>query len=104
MMEAAEAIESYVSRGRAAFDSDPAIRDAILYQIIVIGEAAKGALAAEPRLERIHADIDWSPVVRMRDRLAHHYWATDREIVWTTASTAVPALRTAVGKALEAFS
>lgn len=26
----------------------------------------------------------------MRDRVAHHYWATDREVVWATATVAVP--------------
>jgi uncharacterized protein with HEPN domain len=88
MAEAADAIAGYVARGRAAFDDDAAIRDAILYQIIVLGEAAKAAL----------------PVARMRDRVAHHYWATDREIVWATARDAVPALRRAVGDALAALS
>jgi len=103
MAEAAEAIAGYVTRGRSSFDSDPAIRDAILYQIIVLGEAAKAALAADPSLERSYPAIDWSPVARMRDRVAHHYWATDREIVWATASDAVPALRRAVGEALAAL-
>jgi len=100
MSEAADAIASYVGRGRAMFDSDPAIRDAILYQIIVLGEAAKAALGADPRLEAAYPAVDWSPVTRMRDRVTHRYWATDREIVWSTASNAVPALGRAVGEAL----
>ena len=103
MAEAADAIAGYVGRGRAAFDTDPAIRDAILYQIIVLGEAAKAALAADSGLEASYPAIDWSPVARMRDRVAHHYWATDREIVWVTASDAVPSLRRAVGDALATF-
>ena len=98
MAEAADAIAGYVGQGRQAFDSDPAIRDAI--PIIVLGEAAKAALAANPSLEAACSAVDWSPVARMRDRVAHHYWATDREIVWTTASAAVPDLRRAVGEAL----
>jgi uncharacterized protein with HEPN domain len=104
MAEAADAIAGYVARGRAAFDDDAAIRDAILYQIIVLGEAAKAALAVDPTLEVTHPAVDWSPVARMRDRVAHHYWATDREIVWATARVAVPALRRAVGDALAALS
>ena len=74
MSEAADAIASYVGRGRAMFDSDPAIRDAILYQIIVLGEAAKAALGADPRLEAAYPAVDWSPVARMRDRVTHRYW------------------------------
>ena len=98
--EAAEAIAGYVARGRAAFDADPAVRDAILYQLIVLGEAAKRALAADPSLEAAHPSIDRSPVARMRDRVAHHYCATDHEVVWATASDAVPKLRQAVSGAL----
>lgn len=49
MLEAAEAIGHYVERGRAAFDRDPAIRDAIVYQIVVVGEAAKAVVAADER-------------------------------------------------------
>jgi uncharacterized protein with HEPN domain len=103
LVAAADAIAAYVARGRATFDADPAVRDAILYQIIVLGEAAKAALAADPGLAAAHPEIDWSPMARMRDRVAHHYWATDREVVWTTACDAVPALRRAVAAALEAL-
>jgi hypothetical protein len=31
MLNAAEAIGRYVERGRAAFDADPAVRDAIVH-------------------------------------------------------------------------
>jgi uncharacterized protein with HEPN domain len=73
MAEAADAIAAYVARGREAFDGDPAVRDAILYQIIVLGEAARAAVAADPGLEAAHPEVDWSPVARMRGRVAHHY-------------------------------
>lgn len=86
MADAADAIAGYVARGRATFDADPAIRDAILYQIVALGEAAKAALVADPGLAAAHPDIDWSPVARTRDRVAHHYWAADREVVWTTVA------------------
>jgi uncharacterized protein with HEPN domain len=104
MAEAADAIAVYVARGREAFDGDPAVRDAILYQIIVLGEAAKAAVAAAPDLEAAYPEVDWSPVARMRDRVTHHYWATDYEVVWATARDAVPALRRALGTALAALS
>jgi len=48
MREAADTIIAYTTRGREAFDSDATLRDAILYQIVVLGEAAKAALAADP--------------------------------------------------------
>jgi uncharacterized protein with HEPN domain len=93
MADAADSIGEYAARGRDAFESDPALRDAILYQIIVLGEPAKAALAADPSLETALPDVEWSPIARMRDRVIHHYWATDREVVWATATIAVPELR-----------
>ena len=104
MAEAADAIAAYTARGREAFERDPAVRDAILYQVIVLGEAAKAALAADPALETELSEVEWSPLARMRDRVAHHYWATDREIVWATATQAVPELRRALGSALARLS
>ena len=101
MSEAVAAIEAYAARGRAAFDDDPAIGDAVLYQLIVLGEAAKAALAADPEIPTTLPAIDWSPMARMRDRVAHHYWATDRDVVWATMTTAIPELRRALGDALQ---
>ncbi|MGH9259355.1 MAG: HepT-like ribonuclease domain-containing protein [Acidimicrobiales bacterium] len=100
-MEAADAIAGYVTRGREAFEADAAVRDAVLYQIVVLGEAAKAALIADPSLKVSLPDVEWSPIARMRDRVAHHYWATDRQVVWATATVAVPELRRALISALE---
>src|SRR5713226_114296 len=100
MREAADTIIAYTTRGREAFDSDATLRDAILYQIVVLGEAAKAALAADPSVESALPEVEWSPIARMRDRVAHHYWATDRDVVWATATVAVPELRAALATAL----
>ena len=101
MLEAAEAVSAYAARGRAAFDGDPALRDAILYQIVVLGDAVKAVLAADPSLEAALPEIEWSPIARMRDRVTHHYWTTDREVVWATATVAIPDLRQALRSAID---
>lgn len=101
MVTAADAIAAYVARGRSAFDSDPALRDAILYQIVVLGEAAKATLAADPSLEATLPAVEWRAMTRMRDRVTHRYWATDPEVVWSTATRSVPDLRKILVTALE---
>jgi uncharacterized protein with HEPN domain len=92
MVSAANSIAEYVARGKAAFESDSTIRDAILYQVIVIGEAAKAAVAADAALATDVPAVEWSLWARMRDRVTHQYWATDQEIVWLTALHDVSAL------------
>ena len=101
MISSANYIESYTGRGRSAFDSDSAIRDAILYQIIVIGEAAKAVVNADPTIPALIKTVEWSLWAKMRDRVTHQYWATDREIVWTTATIDVPELRAQLSEALK---
>jgi uncharacterized protein with HEPN domain len=58
MLDAAEAIGHYVERGRAAFDRDPAIRDAIACQVVVVGEAAKAVVTADRSIEAEHPAAD----------------------------------------------
>lgn len=101
MVEAMDRIVEYAGRGRAAFDADPALRDAIVYQVVVLGEAAKAVLAADSSLEAELPQVEWSPIARMRDKLTHHYWTTDREVVWSTATIAVPELREAISSVLK---
>jgi uncharacterized protein with HEPN domain len=57
---AADAIAVYTAHGRQAFDKDSTIRDAILYQIVVIGEAAKAVIAADPVIASETPTIEWS--------------------------------------------
>lgn len=81
MLEAANTIANYANRGSDAFDADPALRDGILYRLVVLGEAARAVVQADPCLVAELSGDEWSPLARMRDRLTHQNWATDREIV-----------------------
>ena len=69
MISAADAIARYVARGRAAFDDDSAIREAIVYQIAVIGEAAKAVVNADPELANDSPGVEWSLLAKMRDKI-----------------------------------
>ena len=101
MLEAARTIQSYAARGRNAFDSDSAIRDAILYQIVVLGEAAKVVSKSAASFGELLSQEDLSLLSRMRDRISHRYWETDHEIVWSTAISDIPTLSIALNKAIE---
>jgi uncharacterized protein with HEPN domain len=60
-----------VARGRDTFDRDSALRDAIVYQIIIIGEAAKAVVAADKDIPRDVPEVEWSSWARMRDKVTH---------------------------------
>lgn len=99
IVAACDAIAEYVGRGRATFDADSAIREAIVYQIVVLGEA-KAVVSAQPSIETELPAVQWSSLAKMRDKITHHYWAVDREVVWSTAIKDVPVVRTLIIEAL----
>ena len=100
MIGAANAIGGYTKRSRSAFDTDSTVRDAILYQLVVIGEASKATIAADESIAKEVPTVEWSLWAKMRDRITHPYWATDHEIVWLTATQDVERLRADLMKAL----
>jgi uncharacterized protein with HEPN domain len=100
MIAAANPIAKYAHRGRVTFDTDSTVRDAILYQLVVIGEAAKATIAADESIATEVPAVEWSLWAKMRDRITHQYWATDHEIVWLTATQDVEHLRADLLRAL----
>lgn len=72
---------------KAAFLQDFKTQSAILHQLLVMGEAVK-RLSQDFRDD--HADIPWTPIARMRDKLIHAYDIVDFDEVWKTVYTDVP--------------
>jgi uncharacterized protein with HEPN domain len=72
--------------------------DALLYRLLVIGEAVK-ALPAE-LLDR-EPDVPWREVARLRDLLAHHYYRVDPQIIRRTVDAPLRDLPTAARRMLE---
>lgn len=60
-------------------DSD--MRDAVLYNLIIIGEIVK--LLPE-EIKNKHSDYAWNEVARFRDRAVHHYHKTSDKLIWET--------------------
>lgn len=71
------------------FLEDFKTQSAVLYQLIVIGEAVK-RLSFELRQQ--HPEIPWAPMAGMRDHLIHGYDVVDWDEVWRTATRDVPNL------------
>ena len=72
-----------------AFSADLKTQSAVLHQLMILGEACK-RLSRELREQ--HPEIAWSDIMRMRDKLIHHYEAIDLSLVWKTATREVPEL------------
>ncbi|MFH1468841.1 MAG: HepT-like ribonuclease domain-containing protein [Pseudomonadota bacterium] len=91
MLDAVRQLLVYArGRSRHDLDTDPMLRDAILRQFEVLGEAARGV---SERGRADLAEIPWRDIVSMRNQLIHAYGDVDRDIVWNTLSYEVPRLR-----------
>lgn len=63
------------------------LRDALVRQIEVIGEATK--LLSQATRDT-HPGVPWKEMAGMRDRLIHGYFDVDLDIVWTAAALRIP--------------
>jgi uncharacterized protein with HEPN domain len=98
ILEAADSIASYIAgQSETSFSADLMRRDAVLYRLAVVGEAA-GRLSKAARDAR--PDIPWKRIVAMRNILVHDYRGVDIVIAWDTATIHVPALVTVVRQML----
>lgn len=78
---------------RDVLDSDSLRRDAALWSLTVIGEAAtKVSKAYRDR----HPEIPWREIIGLRNVLVHNYAEVDLDIVWGVISLSIPRLIPAI--------
>ena len=93
MREAARLACSYVEgQTRDAFLADKRTQQAVILNLIVLGEAATKIAQASPAYVAAHPAVPWKSLRGMRNRIAHGYFSVDLAIVWDTVETALPAL------------
>jgi len=78
--EATRRIQSYTTgMNYEAFLSDTKTQDAVVRNLEIIGEATK-QLSESVRQQA--PQIPWRNIARMRDKLIHHYFGVNLDIVW----------------------
>lgn len=88
MIERVERILDHVGDADE-FLSDKWVQDAVLRNLEVVGEAAKGVSAA---LRSSHPEVPWREVAAFRDFVAHAYDKVTPERVWAIIEGDLPAL------------
>jgi uncharacterized protein with HEPN domain len=75
---------------REQFFADQTLKRAAVRSIEIIGEAAKKVPAD---MRNRNPDVAWREMAGMRDRLIHHYFGVDYDLVWNVVQHDVPQLR-----------
>ncbi len=83
---------------REACLADRKTRHAVLFTLLLIGEAAARLLAKRPDFTGRFDDIPWRAMKGMRNRIVHAYQDLDHDTVWTTVNqepvvSSMPCLR-----------
>jgi uncharacterized protein with HEPN domain len=73
-----------------SFLDDEKAKRAFARSFEIIGEAAK---QFPEEFKTANSHIEWKSMARMRDRLIHHYFGVDYELVWNTVCEDIPLLK-----------
>lgn len=84
--------EELAARGHDWFVGDPSNVPGLAAESLII-KIGENVARVSPETRGAHPDVPWSLIKRMRDRLAHHYEATDYGLVWDTLVVDLPAIR-----------
>ena len=93
MLEAAILAQSYVDGiNKTDFLHDKKTQQAVILNIMVIGEAATKLADEYPEFVAKFPQVQWKSMRGMRNRLAHGYFDINLDVVWETVRQALPEL------------
>ena len=93
MLEAERLARSYVGKmTSSAFLEDRMVQQAVILNLIVIGEAAVQIETEYPDFAAANQVVPWKRLRGMRNRMAHGYFDINMAIVWDTVQTYLPTL------------
>ena len=82
--------ESVGSHSKEEFLELKDVRDASVRRIEIIGEATKNISAAT---RSKHGDVPWKDIAGTRDKIAHHYFGINFDMVWNIIKNDIPHLK-----------
>jgi len=99
MLDASLEIQQYVqSATRGDLDRDPKLVHSLVHLLEIIGEAAS---QVSGELREKAANVPWSIIIGMRNRLIHAYFDINLSVVWSTSTKDIPSLITELQKLID---
>lgn len=102
IQEAIRRIEAYtVGATYEAFLTDTKTQDAVIRNLEIIGEAVKNLSEG---LRMRHSEIPWKSMTGIRDKLIHHYFGVNLDVVWQVVTAELPQMAVPLAKILDESS
>ena len=92
--EAVRRIKTYA--GEMSYDrflADIKTQDAVIRNLEIIGEATKNLSQG---IYEKYLDVPWKGMAGVRDRLIHHYFGVNLDIVWNIVTIELPVLESRI--------
>jgi uncharacterized protein with HEPN domain len=80
-------------------ERSPLLRDGILRQIMIIGEASK---KAPEEMKTEYAHIPWKKIAGSRDKITHDYADVELDIIWRIVDKDLPELEKVIADYIQA--
>lgn len=86
--EAIRRISLYIEKmSYQEFLEDIKTQDALVHNLEIIGEAAKNISGD---FKKKYRQLPWQDLAKVRDKLIHHYFGVNYDIVWEIAKEEIP--------------
>jgi len=90
-------IETSDKLSAKTFSQDPTYQRAFARSLEIIGEATK---KLDTCFIEKYPGIEWSDLAKLRDKLIHHYFGIDYELVWAMITEDAPLLKSKIDRIL----
>ena len=87
--------ESVKNISREKFERTKDIKDANIRRIEIIGEAVKNI---SNNTKEKYKEIEWNKIIGTRDKMIHHYFGVDLDIIWNIVKINIPNLKIKISK------
>ncbi|WP_423461124.1 DUF86 domain-containing protein [Ottowia sp. VDI28] len=93
MLEAAQQATDYVSSMTLeTFKDDKRTQQAVIFNLMILGEATTKLCNKYPDMPEKYPDIAWNAMRGMRNHLVHAYFDINLEVVWNVTQSELPRL------------
>jgi uncharacterized protein with HEPN domain len=103
--EAIERVTGYIQEldSAAALERDHKTQAAAIRYMEIIGEAANRIQQQAPEFVAAHPSLPWREMRGMRNRMIHHYFDINLDVLWGTVKDDLPKLKQQITDLLSEF-